>query len=211
MDGGCVAAQTSATPANPALSMSVANMSALPTLQGQRIRLRQLAEVDIPPLFAIFGDSEVTRYWATPALTDMAAAERLLAEIHENVRIRKGFQWGITLRGDDAVIGTCTLYQPDFTHQRCEIGFALARAHWGVGYATDAIRLAVAHAFDVLEFRRIEADVDPRNHSSLRTLERLGFIREGYLRERYNVNGEIQDSVYLGLLRSDWSGGGAGS
>ena len=190
--------------------MSHSDRQTLPTLEGERISLRWLTEADVPALFAIFGDPEVTRYWATPALRDEAAAAELLAEIHENVRIRKGFQWGIARRADGVVIGTCTLYQPDFANQRCEIGFALARDSWGRGYASEALRLALAHAFDVLGFRRIEADVDPRNDASLRVLEGLGFVREGYLRERYNVNGEIQDSVYLGLLRGDWTGAGAG-
>ena len=186
------------------------NPQELPTLDGERIRLRWLTEADIPALFAIFGDREVVRYWGTPALPDEAAAAELLAEIQDNVRTRKGLQWGIALRSDDTVIGTCTLYRPDLTHGRSEIGFALARAHWGMGFATDAIRLVITHAFEALQFRRIEADVDPRNAASLRALEGLGFVREGYLRERYNVNGEVQDSVYLGLLRSDWSGGRVG-
>lgn len=188
--------------------MTQPDSQSLPTLEGERIRLRCLTDADVPALFAVFGDPEVTRYWATPALRDRAAAGELLAEIRENVRIRKGFQWGIARRADDEVIGTCTLYHPDFAHQRSEIGFALARASWGHGYASEAVRLALAYAFDVLGFRRIEADVDPRNGASLRALERLGFVREGYLRERYNVEGEIQDSVYLGLLRREWAGGG---
>ena len=50
----------------------------------------------------------------------------------------------------------------------------------------------------------IEADVDPRNSASIRTVERLGFEREGYLRERWQVNGEIQDALFFGLLRPDW-------
>ena len=52
--------------------------------------------------------------------------------------------------------------------------------------------------------RRIEADVDPKNIASVRTLERMGFQREGLLRERWNVGGEIQDSLFYGLLKSDW-------
>ena len=60
------------------------------------------------------------------------------------------------------------------------------------------------YAFEVLNFHRIEADVDPRNDASVRTLERLGFQREGYLRERWQVNGEIQDAFFYGLLRPDW-------
>ena len=45
-------------------------------------------------------------------------------------------------------------YRPDFTHRRTELGFALGQAHWGRGYASEAIRMAIAYAFDVLAFRR---------------------------------------------------------
>lgn len=207
MDAGCAATQTTGH-TNPARPMAEFDTPALPTLEGERVRLRSLAEPDVPALFAIFGDPVVTRYWSTPALPDEGAAAELLGEIRENVRIGRGFQWGIARRTDDAIVGTCTLYRPDFTHRRTEIGFALGQAHWGHGYASEAIRLAIAYAFDVLAFRRVEADVDPRNAASLRTLERAGFLREGYLRERYEVSGEIQDSVYLGLLRSEWAGAG---
>jgi RimJ/RimL family protein N-acetyltransferase len=55
-----------------------------------------------------------------------------------------------------------------------------------------------------MQLRRLEADVDPRNAGSIRTLERLGFQREGFLRERWHVNGEIQDAIFYGLLRREW-------
>jgi ribosomal-protein-alanine N-acetyltransferase len=57
--------------------------------------------------------------------------------------------------------------------------------------------------------RRLEADVDPRNSSSLQMLDRLGFRREGLLRERWDVDGDIQDSIFLGLLNREWSSGRA--
>jgi RimJ/RimL family protein N-acetyltransferase len=58
--------------------------------------------------------------------------------------------------------------------------------------------------FDDLQLNRIEADVDPRNAASCRALERLGFLREGLLRERWIVGGEVSDSAMYGLLRADW-------
>jgi len=72
----------------------------------------------------------------------------------------------------------------------------------------EALPLLLDHAFSDLSLNRIEADVDPRNHRSLRLLERLGFEREGYQRERHLVGGERQDSVLLGLLSSTWAKGG---
>ena len=87
---------------------------------------------------------------------------------------------------------------------RAEIGYILGREHWGRGYAAEAQRRVVAHAFDDLGLHRLEADTHPDNAASSRSLERLGFRREGLLRERWEVAGEFSDSVLWGLLASEW-------
>jgi RimJ/RimL family protein N-acetyltransferase len=68
----------------------------------------------------------------------------------------------------------------------------------------EALPALVAHAFGALDLNRLEADIDPRNTASARVLERLGFRREGLLRERWIVNGEKSDSAIYGLLRAEW-------
>ena len=113
-------------------------------------------------------------------------------------------KWGIALRPDDQLIGSITLFNLDFNHRRAEIGYALAREHWGRGYMNEALMALLKYAFEVLDLHRIEADVDPRNTASIKTVEHLGFQREGYLRERWQVNGEIQDAFFYGLLRHEW-------
>ena len=133
-------------------------------------------------------------------------AAKLLAEIRENFRKRTLFQWGIARRADDLVLGTCTLFHLDADNRRAEVGFVLGRAHWGQGLSSEVLTALIGFAFDTLGLHRLEADVDPRNLPSLRTLERQGFLREGHLRERYHVGGEIQDTVLLGLLRREWRG-----
>ncbi|HEY8185292.1 MAG TPA: GNAT family protein [Pyrinomonadaceae bacterium] len=144
------------------------------------------------------------RYWSTPPLANREAASNAVTEIHEGFKRRESLKWGIALCEDNSLIGTVTLFHPDFTHRRAEIGYALGRAHWRKGYMQETLKAVLDFAFEVLEFHRVEADVDPRNAASIRTLERLGFQREGYLRERWHVNGEIQDAIFFGLLRSDW-------
>jgi RimJ/RimL family protein N-acetyltransferase len=67
-----------------------------------------------------------------------------------------------------------------------------------------ALERLLDFAFHELGLRRIEADVDPNNARSIATLERLGFRREGYLRERWFVGGEVQDALFYGLLRREW-------
>ena len=176
----------------------------LPTLETERLTIRWMTAADVPALYEIFSDPLVTRYWSSPPLADRAAAAALLATIQELFRTRALFQWGIARREDDRVVGTCTLGSLNPTHRRAEIGYALGRAHWGQGLMAEALPPVLRFAFGELGLHRVEADVDPRNAPSIRTLERLGFRREGYLRERFEVAGEIQDSVVLGLLASEW-------
>jgi RimJ/RimL family protein N-acetyltransferase len=85
----------------------------------------------------------------------------------------------------------------------------LNRAWWGHGYGREAVRRVVEFGFTSLELHRLEADVDPRNASSIQALEGLGFQREGYQRQRYFLDGELQDAVLYGLLRPEWRPGPA--
>ncbi len=178
----------------------------LPTLAAPRLRLRWLEAGDLDDLYRVFSDSDVTRFWSHPAWPDRDEAAIYLEAIQSGFDRGNLFQWGIALRGDDRIVGTATLYGIDHAQGRAELGFALAREHWGRRYAREALTVLFDHAFGALDLRRIEADVDPRNQASLRTLEALGFRREGYLRQRWRVAGELQDSVLMGLLAGDWPG-----
>jgi [ribosomal protein S5]-alanine N-acetyltransferase len=177
----------------------------LPTIDTARLRLRWLTSADVPALFAIFGDPEVCRYWSRPALPDLAAADALLQEIVHLFSERSLFQWGIAERATDRVVGTCTLASLSAEHHRAEVGFALAKEVWGRGYLAEVLPALLLFAFDTLDLHRIEADVDPRNARSIGLLERAGFQREGHLRERYRVAGEVQDALIYGLLRPEWA------
>ena len=179
----------------------------LPTIAARRVDLRWLTHEDAPALLEIFGDMEVMRFWSSPPLTDVDAARKLVDQIHGYFHSRTLFQWGVQLRGSAQVIGTGTLYELDATHRRAGIGFALRRSVWGEGLATETIDTLLRFAFERLDLHRIEADVDPDNQRSLRALERQGFRREGHLRERWHHLGEWRDTVFLGLLRREWTRG----
>ena len=175
-----------------------------PVLDTLRLRLRAPVEADVPALFAIFRDPEAMRYWTTPPMKDVAEAEALLRDIQHHAQAETLFQWGIARREDDEVIGTSTLFRIDREHRRCELGYILRRDLWGRGLAHEALTAVVNHAFGTLGLHRLEADIDPRNATSIRSIERLGFTLEGHLRERYFVGDEIQDSLIYGLLAPAW-------
>jgi ribosomal-protein-alanine N-acetyltransferase len=176
----------------------------LPTIEAKRISLRWISEADTDAFFAIYSHPEVMRYWSTPPLPGRDAAAKLIAKIHADYRRRLILKWGIARRTDNQLIGSLTLFNLDFNHRRAEIGYALGRDHWGRGYMNEALQAVLGYAFETLSLHRIEADVDPRNAASIKTLERLGFKREGYLRERWQINGEIQDAYFYGLIEQEW-------
>lgn len=176
----------------------------LPVITTPRVVLRWISEDDVDGLYEIFSDPQVMRYWSTVPLPDREAAAALQREIAEGNKRETMFKWGIALRDSNTVIGTTTLFNLSLDNGRAELGYAMAHAYWGKGYMNEALKALVSHAFEVMELRRLEADVDPRNAPSIRTLERLGFQREGFLRERWHVNGEIQDALFYGLLRRGW-------
>lgn len=183
----------------------LAGLPSFPQLEGKRVRLRGPRSEDADALFRLFADPQVMRYWSRPPMTTRSEAEGLIEEIDQSFSQRTKLNWMLTLRSDDAVIGTCTLFQFEPRHRRAEVGYALRSDHWSRGIATEAVTLALAWAFRVLGLHRIEADIDPRNQGSRKLLERLGFVSEGILRERYFVGDEISDTELFGLLAYDWS------
>lgn len=175
----------------------------LPTLEGEGLQLRWLSAADLPALRSIFADPQVVRYMSTEPLDTPAAVEQYLLSIHEGFLAGSLYQWGIEQGG--AIVGTCTLAGIDRHNRHVDIGFALGREHWGRGLILKALPAVIEFAFGRLKLHRIGADADPRNGASIRVLEKLGFRREGLLRECYFHMGEVQDALLFGLLRRDWT------
>jgi len=176
----------------------------IPTLRTARLALRPIAASDALVLFAMFSDPDVTRYWSRPPMTHIAQARRLARDIRAGYRSGESLQFGVERSEDRALVGTCTLFHFYPVCRRAEIGYALGRPYWGQGLMQEALSCLVGYAFDELDLVRLEADIDPRNAASERSLTRLGFVKEGFLRERWIVAGVASDSAVYGLLRREW-------
>ena len=188
----------------PPLQNDRMDLNTLPVITTPRIVLRWISEDDIDGLYKVFSDPKVVRYWSSGPLANREAAAAMQREIAAGNENHTMFKWGLALRESNLVIGTSTLFNLNLDNGRAELGYAMGSAYWGKGYMNEALKALVSHAFEDMKLRRLEADVDPRNTASIRTLERLGFQREGYLRERWHVEGEIQDALFYGLLRREW-------
>jgi [ribosomal protein S5]-alanine N-acetyltransferase len=145
------------------------------------------------------------RYWTTPPWPDSQPATTMITTDQQEMTPNGDYlRLGIIHTADNQLIGQCCLFDISPTNRRAEIGYSLARTAWRQGYITEALTSFINYAFTHLNLNRIEADIDPRNIASAKTLEKLHFQREGYLRQRWIVANEITDTAFYGLLRQEW-------
>jgi len=175
-----------------------------PVLRTERLVLRETAERDVEAVFAMESDPVAMRYWSHPPMQDIAEAQASVERARGFFPEGMSLRWSITRPSDDWMLGHASLFNFSAQSGRGDIGYGLARPHWGQGFMHEALTAVIDYAFGPLGLRRLEADTDPRNASSLRALERLGFAREGLLRERWQVGDEISDTAFLGLLAREW-------
>ncbi|WP_189959057.1 GNAT family N-acetyltransferase [Streptomyces alanosinicus] len=177
---------------------------ATPILRTTRLRLRPFTEADADLLFALHSSTHVMRYWDSAPWKDRARAERFIAMCGRIADEGTGARVAIDRASDGAFVGWCGLTNWDPDNRSASLGYCLDPAMWGHGYATEAARALLQWAFDTLDLNRVQAEADTRNAASGRVLEKIGFVREGTLREDCVVNGEVSDSWVFGLLRREW-------
>ncbi|WP_018917365.1 GNAT family N-acetyltransferase [Vreelandella zhanjiangensis] len=175
----------------------------LPVIETERLTLKPLVLNDSQSLLEIFSDPEVMRYWNTPSWSTLQDALDFIDESAALMHRQEALVLGIYLKSTGELAGKCMLFSYDRESKRAEIGFGLGRVYWGKGYISEAGEALIQYGFTSLGLRRIEAEIDPNNHSSAKALEKLGFLREGLLRERWEINGIVSDSAMYGRLVSD--------
>ena len=177
-----------------------------PTLNTARLQLRPFGDSDADALFSLHSNLRVMRYWDAPAWTEPPRAERFIAACGEMVAAGTGTRLAVDRRSDGMFIGWCSLTRWNPQYRSASMGYCFDDATWGQGYATEAGGALLQWGFDSLELNRVQAETDTRNVASARVLEKLGFVREGTLREDCVVNGEVSDSWVFGLIKREWRG-----
>jgi RimJ/RimL family protein N-acetyltransferase len=150
----------------------------------------------------MFSDPETMRYWSRPPFTRLEEAEELVTRARDSGEHGRSLVLGLDFEG--SAIGTCVLHTIEHQCRRAEVGYRMGSDYWGRGLMSEALTALINFAFDELEFIRLEADTDPRNAASIKLLERMGFLQEGYLRRRWIVEDEVSDALFFGLLVEDW-------
>lgn len=180
------------------------------TIETPRLRLRPFRPEDLPTFAAYRSDAETARYQSWQAPYTLAQAERFLESMAgiEPGTPGEWFQFALERKSDGAMIGDCAFCiladDTDEDTLQAEIGYTLAPAARGRGYATEAVRGLLDHLFAAYGLHRVRANCDPENRASARVLERVGMRCEGHFIESLWFKGDWADELWYAILRREW-------
>jgi RimJ/RimL family protein N-acetyltransferase len=174
-----------------------------PFIVGERIYLRPLERADAPTLQPWFNDLEVTRFTTHYLPISLPKEEEF---IDKGSRSETDVILGIMLRDGDRLIGATGLHGISARHRSCTLGISIGdKREWGKGYGSEAVRLLVGWAFSTANINRVALEVLTFNERARRCYERLGFQKEGILRQRHFCDGKFHDSIAMAILREEWT------
>jgi RimJ/RimL family protein N-acetyltransferase len=172
-----------------------------PFLIGQRVYLRPLERADAPLLQTWINDQDVIRNLLNFRPMNLQGEEEFLDKVTRDPDL---LILGIALRSDDRLIGNVVLHRIQSRDRQAGFGILIGeKAEWSRGYGTEATRLIVRYAFDVLNLNRVWLHVLEDNQRGQRAYEKVGFKVEGVLRQAGFREGRYMDMITMGILRGE--------
>lgn len=173
--------------------------------QTERLIIRPFRDSDLEPFLAYRNDPEIARYQSWNVPYPRESALEFIAEMKDaQFAPDEWLQLALEVRETGQMIGDvaiqCMISDP---RQVC-LGYSLARAHWGQGYAGEAVRAVLDLLFGELNLHRVVAECDVENAASWRLLERLGFRREAHLVENIFFKGAYGSEYHYAILQREW-------
>lgn len=176
----------------------------LTELNTKRLHLRKMQVSDAPSLFKIWSDPDVTKFMNISSFTHETQAKEMIELLESLAQANKAIRFSMFEMKTREIIGTCGFNSIDFENSKAEIGYDIAKAYWGMGYAPEGIKALLYYAFQNLGLNRIEAKVEPDNVNSIRVLQKLDFTFEGTLRQYEKSKGKFIDINIYSILKTDF-------
>jgi RimJ/RimL family protein N-acetyltransferase len=174
-----------------------------PFLVGTKVYLRPLEREDAPVLVPWFNDPEVTRTLRRYLPLALREEQDFIEKLGQN---EHNLAVGIALRDSDRLIGGTGFHDMDFRNRHASFGILIGeKMEWGKGYGTEATALMVGYAFETLNLNRVWLHVYEHNPKAMRAYEKVGFRREGVLRQDCYREGRYWDTIVMAILREEWA------
>ena len=146
---------------------------AIPTLETARLRLRAWRDSDLEPYLELTSDPEAMRFLGAGEVMDRELTWRNIALIVGHWAIRGYGFWAVEEKASGAFVGRVGLWNPE-GWPGMEVGWALLRRYWGRGYAAEAGRASLDHAWSHLDAKHVISLIFPENRRSIAVAERIG-------------------------------------
>lgn len=173
-----------------------------PLLSTDRLRLRQFRADDADAMHECFASPEAMRFWNQPVHTKRVETERAVRNFIDCTPSYYRF-WAVADAGTDRCLGLVNYHDGHIRSRRASIGYIIDPAHHRQGIATEAVSAMLDFCFTELGLHRLQAFIHPDNGASIALAEKLGFRREGLLRDNLRVGEEWRDDLVFGLLATD--------
>lgn len=149
-----------------------------PSIETLRTELRELIIENREEVFQHFSKSDVTEFMDIEPCKDLKEADEII-----NFHLTdSGCRWGVFLKDDNKMIGTCGFHCLDLVKEhKAEIGFDLSKEYWGRGLMTEAIMPIISFGFERINLEYIEATVEQENMRCQKILERIRFKKANQL------------------------------
>jgi ribosomal-protein-alanine N-acetyltransferase len=175
-----------------------------PILETDRLHLVELNQSHAETLFKQFSHIDVTRYYGMDPFVDLEQAEKMIDNFAAAYSSKRSMRWGIQLKETGELVGTIGLNNLQIWSKKCEVGYDLHPNYWGKGYVKEVLQTVISYCFDELNLSRIGATTFPANEASWKILLKIGFEKEGLLRNYLYQGSQNHDALMFSIIREDW-------
>ncbi len=174
-------------------------------LKTEHLELRRYIKEDADNLYETIGCDPMMDRFVTwkPWKTRQGSEEFIELHLQEYRSNLAFFGWAIAYEGK--CIGSIGTYHLDEHKQECEVGYNIARAYWGRGFATEALDKVLQFLFEQIDLKRVYASFHEQNIASMKVLEKVGMKEEKIERgKREDGKQASWNLVYYEILKQDW-------
>lgn len=170
-------------------------------LETNNLILKNITKSDYLDLYNYLSKEEVSKSLETEPLKTEEDALVLINKILKNSIYGKSMKWGVYLKENSELIGLVGYNNIDSRNRKCSIGYEMESDYWKNGYGFEMVTEIIKYAFDDLCLHRIEAEVLIGNNTFTRLLSKLGFEKEGTLKQNIFMEGSFFDTEIYSLIK----------
>jgi RimJ/RimL family protein N-acetyltransferase len=172
----------------------------------ERLILRDAMLSDADAVQRYAGDPEVCRYmvWGPNTLDRTREVLQARVNVHQPDPERRAWELMIVEKHTGELVGSAGLRVADNAALDADIGYVLARRHWGRGIMHEACSQLLEVAFGWLQLHRVWASTDAENIASQHVLEKLGLRREAHLVQNDFVKGHYRDTFIYAITEREY-------